>query len=283
MTLSFETLSRRPEAQTRDAATYPSHPTLIPEGTLRAGRYALRFARDARDLQEVQRLRFEVFNRELDEGLAASWQSGLDVDEYDARCHHLMVLYPKTGEVVGTYRLMTGTMASAEGFYSEGEYDLSTLPLEVKAEAVEVGRACVRSEHRNGRVVHLLWRGLARYMDWNRCRYLFGCCSVPTLDAEAVYRLDGWLEREGHRHDALEVKALPALRRPAPSALTPREDDGESMPPLFGSYLKLGARAISGPAFDEAFGVTDFLVLLDLEAMDARVRQSFMGRGTWLA
>ena len=50
--------------------------------------YTLRMAQSPADLHAVQRLRFEVFNIELQEGLIASYASGLDADPFDAVCDH---------------------------------------------------------------------------------------------------------------------------------------------------------------------------------------------------
>ena len=56
------------------------------------------------------RLRFEVFNLELQEGLVSSYDRGYDTDAYDA-CDHLIVKDTTSGEVVGTYRLLRGSKA----------------------------------------------------------------------------------------------------------------------------------------------------------------------------
>jgi putative hemolysin len=273
---------RLPAAALRPASRYPAHPELVPPGTLRAGRYRLRFAENEADLELVQRLRFEVFNLELDEGLGTSYEAGLDRDACDARCHHLMVIDEATGQVVGTYRLMTGASAAQHGFYSDAEFDLAALPDALKAQAVEVGRACVARAHRNGRVIHLRWRGLARYLDHNPKRYLFGCCSVPTLDPATVWAMHRELHRAGRTHESIWL-----WPRPSAVAEEPRPDvvaaalGSVELPSLFQSYLRLGARVCSAPALDRDFGVSDFLVLLDLEAMEPGVRRSFFMRSTW--
>jgi putative hemolysin len=76
----------------------------------RATGYRARLAESAGDLRAAQALRFEVFNLELDEGLAQSWDTGLDADPYDAQCDHLLVTDAE-GAVVGTYRMQTGGRA----------------------------------------------------------------------------------------------------------------------------------------------------------------------------
>ncbi len=88
--------------------------------------YRIRLASTPADLRAAQRLRFEVFNLELDEGLAASYDTGLDADAFDAACDHLIVEDTDRGEVVGTYRLQTGVRAAREiGYYCAREFDLA--------------------------------------------------------------------------------------------------------------------------------------------------------------
>jgi putative hemolysin len=266
-------------ATTREPAQYPRHPASVPPGVHRAGRYEARFARSLEDLRKVQRLRFEVFNLELSEGLAESYQTGLDHDAFDARCHHLMVIDHERGTVVGTYRLMTAELASREELYTSTEFDLSSLPEHVLRHGAEVGRACVAEAHRNGRVLQLLWRGIARYLDWNDKRYVFGCCSVPTLDAQQLAGVSQKLFREGVMHPRYRA----AVRHDF--ALHVRESsarlDAVTLPPLFTSYLKLGAKVCGGPALDGEFGVTDYLVLLDLRNVQPRVLASLSAPGLW--
>src|SRR6266498_2579709 len=86
--------------------------------------YATRLARDAAEVRAAQALRFAVFNLELNEGLAESLATGLDADPFDQVCDHLLVEHRPTGEIVGTYRLQTGTTAAENlGYYSEQEFD----------------------------------------------------------------------------------------------------------------------------------------------------------------
>jgi len=263
-------------------STYPLHRHLLPNGTLSAGRYEARFAQSVDDLRAVQRLRFEVFNLELNEGLVESYRSARDEDVFDRHCHHLMVIERASGEVVGTYRMMCGVMALAEGFYSEQEFELFTMPRGVLRSGAEVGRACVRREHRNGRVLHLLWRGIARYLDWNDKRFLFGCCSVPTLDPMEAMRVHAWLEREGHLHESVRVEPVPATRCHGLRLEYPEGDVPDvEIPALMGSYLRMGARVVSAPALDHAFHVTDFLVVLDLLDLKPSMRERFLDERGW--
>ena len=121
--------------------SYPVHGSLIPAERIDRGRYSLRFATSARELEAAQRLRFEVFNLELGEGLDESFATGRDEDRFDPVCHHLVVV-DDAENVVGTYRMQSSEMADEHiGFYSADEFDLTGLPDEVLTDAVEIGRA----------------------------------------------------------------------------------------------------------------------------------------------
>jgi len=53
--------------------------------------FAIKITTDPSEIVEAQRLRFQVFNLELNKGLQRSYENGLDVDEFDPFCHHLIV------------------------------------------------------------------------------------------------------------------------------------------------------------------------------------------------
>jgi len=264
-----------PRAESRTGTAYPPCPASCPNLSLTSSSYLARFARDARDLEAIQRLRFEVFNRELGEGLDESWKTGLDQDRFDAHCHHLIVEHAQSGEVVGTYRLQTWEMAQAgEGFYTAAEFDLSALPEAMFERSVETGRACVAKEHRNGRVITLLWKGLASYLVHNKKTVLFGCCSLTSQDPHVARQTFDFLSRGGFVHPTWRTQPLAAYASYA-SDFVPELDVTVKLPALFAAYLKLGALVSGEPALDREFKTIDFLALLDTDQLEASVRHSF--------
>lgn len=143
-------------------ALCPACPGAIPDLQVEAGSYLVLFTRTLDDLDRVLRLRYEIFNLELGEGLDESDATGRDEDEWDARFQHLLIQRRDSLAVVGTYRMQTAEMArQGDGFCADPEFDLSTLPDPVRDATVEIDRACVAKDHRSGRVLHLLWGGLA--------------------------------------------------------------------------------------------------------------------------
>lgn len=255
---------------------YPRSPAGLPADELAVGSYVSRFARTDEDLVAIQRLRFEVFNVELHEGLDESYATGLDRDPFDATCHHLMVLEQATGAVVGTYRLQTREMAEATpvGWYTASEYDLSQLPPWLLDAAVETGRACVAREHRNGRVLQHLWRGLASYLAWNHKRFLFGCCSLTSQSPDVGKATHELLAAGGFLRSDLVVRTRPEFRC-YPDGFEAALDTTVKLPALFAGYLKLGAKVVGEPALDRAFKTIDFLALLDVQDLDAHAYRTF--------
>lgn len=250
-------------------------PAPAPELQSAAGSaYRLRLACTQEELRAVQELRFQVFNLELNEGLGESFLTGRDEDPFDHYCDHLYVEEVATGRPVGTYRLQTGSIAGLHlGYYSEQEFDFG--PFEGRrAEIVELGRACVHGEHRSLAVLNLLWRGLIVYASRRGGRYLIGCSSIPTIDPAAGSALYRALART---HSApVEWQTTPTAAYAFPIL-----EDVAAAPPLprlLRGYFAAGARICGPPALDRAFGVIDFLTVLDLERLPAAYRAHF-GRG----
>src|SRR5438067_7351447 len=218
--------------------------------------YLARLARSADEVRAAQRLRFEVFNLELNEGLAESHFTGLDIDPFDPVCHHLVVEHVRTGEIVGTYRLQTGESAAANiGYYSEREFDFA--PYEpLRGEMIELGRACVHANHRNFNLLPLLWRGIANYALEHNARFLVGCSSLTSQDASegtAMFRQfgDKSLVRSEWRttpHPEFQCGVDLAGSAGAP-------------PKLMCAYLAIGAKICGPPALDREFGTIAFITL----------------------
>ncbi|HWQ33287.1 MAG TPA: GNAT family N-acyltransferase [Blastocatellia bacterium] len=260
----------------RKSAVARTTEVALPE--ISEGRYQLRLAQTADDLDAVLRLRFEVFNLELGEGLAASYLTGRDEDEFDQTCDHLMVTERTSGSVIGTYRLQTGEMAAAgQGFYSAGEFDLSHLPSQVLNDSIELGRACIAVEHRHTQVLLLLWKGIAAYLRRAGKRYLFGCCSLTSQDAREGQAVMQQLLANGQMHRTFYAPPQPGFECWSKDAAEGALPDVK-IPKLFRTYLRVGAKVCGPPAIDRQFGTIDFLVLLDIAALDPFSRRMFFGK-----
>ena len=236
--------------------------------------YAVRLARTPEEIRAAQMLRFQVFNLELNEGLAESYATGLDADPFDTVCDHLLVEHLPSQQIVGTYRLQTGAMAAKNlGYYCAQEFEFEVYE-PFRSQILEVGRACVHRQHRNLVVLGLLWKGIADYAQERGGRYLLGCSSLTSQnpgDGASAYT------------DLCRKKALADkewLTRPLPALECPMDGMAEEpvlIPKLLRAYLAIGAKIGGPPALDREFKTIDFLTILDLELMPAGARDRFFG------
>ena len=249
------------------------------------GRYLVRLAETAEDREAACRLRFKVFNIELGEGLESSYRTGLDTDQFDLVCEHLLVEEKANRQIVGTYRMQSGPAAAANlGYYSEQEFSFA--PYEpLRAGILELGRASIDREHRTPEVLTLLWRGIAQYATDMELRYLIGCSSINSQNPAEGWRMYRQLE---HYRVSPEFETEPTAAYACPTQLEgahtqppPGQQDLASrthvkVPKLLKTYLAIGARIGGPPAWDREFGTIDFLTLMDLKSISPSARNHFL-------
>jgi putative hemolysin len=242
-------------------------------------RYTLLLSTDPALIEAAQRLRHDVFTSEPGfavSGASAGFEAGRDADRFDEYCDHLLVREDNSGELVGCYRMLPPPGAiAAGGLYTATEFDIEGLdPL--RPSLVEMGRAVVREDHRNGGVVLLMWAGILAYLDRCGYDYVAGCVSVPVCAADEetpgsqIRCVRDFVRR---RHAASEQYTVHPYR---PVTLGGKGlDDIDpparvAVPPLMRGYLRLGAQVCGEPAHDPDFGVGDFPALLDKRRADTR-------------
>jgi putative hemolysin len=246
--------------------------------------FEVKITTDCREIREAQRLRFQVFNLEMNKGLQASYGRGLDCDDFDAICDHLIVRDLKSCEIVGTYRLLLGSRAEKNGgFYSKREFNLENIK-QLDGELLELGRSCVRKDFRDKALIFLMWNAIAEYVKEHRVRYLFGCGSLYTTDVSEVSAYFSMLQRKYYAAEMLRVQPMPEFRCESITENSSAAEDDvlfRKLPSLINGYLKLGAVVCGPPAMDREFGTTDVLLLLDMHKLKREYlfRVGSMGSG----
>src|SRR5918994_127375 len=147
-------------------------------------RYTLLLSTDPSLVDAAQRLRHEVFTSEPGFELSGTGLDGRDADRFDEYCDHLLVREDVSGDLVGCYRMLPPPGAiAAGGLYTATEFDVQGLDT-LRPSLVEMGRAVVREDHRNGGVGLLMWAGILAYLDRCGYDYVTGCVSVPVAGAD---------------------------------------------------------------------------------------------------
>ncbi|MEM6311023.1 MAG: GNAT family N-acyltransferase [Pseudomonadota bacterium] len=238
--------------------------------------FEVTLAQDAEDIRAAQRLRYDVFVKELGgSGGCVNHNDKLEMDRFDTFADHLLLRETKSGDVVGCYRILTSDAARrAGGFYCETEFDLSLLKKSNNS-PIELGRSCLRADVRGTSAMYVMWSALHDYAVTQSADILFGVASLRGTDINS------------------HAQALSILHQNhlAPADLRPRSRDYQRMdiipksslerraavlalPALIKGYLRLGGTVGDGAFVDHAFNCTDVCMVLntaDLTPRQARL------------
>ena len=232
---------------------------------------SLSLASTPEEVREVQRLRYKVFVEAMALETLEN-QEGLEKDEFDEYCDHLIVRDTRSLEVVGTYRVLGQSgLQATRSFYSESEFDLGRLA-HLRPRILEAGRACIHPDYRSGGVIMMLWAGLAACMRREKADYLIGCASVSLADGgntiNSIYR-----QLASEHLAPPEYRVTPRLPFPLhEEALTNKA----TLPPLIKGYLRSGAWIGGEPAWDPDFHSADLFMMLPLERLDSRYAKHYL-------
>lgn len=250
----------------------PGNPVLLRENALE-----LRLASSRYERTEAQRLRFEVFNLELRLGLTSSLANGMDQDAHDGHCDHLLVIDTDRDCLVGTYRLLSFDRVPSFGFYSESEFDLTNVKRS-GLRLLELGRSCVALEYRDGKVIRLLFHGIAEYLRRCGADALMGCASIHDTDPSDLSAVRDLLSRRFTADPELRVTPRRGFEVPPFPVPSPVDETStfRKLPPLFKGYLRMGAKVCGPPAYDRQFGTTDYFVLAKTRDIVHRYSRRFL-------
>ena len=236
----------------------------------------VRLANTDEEVEKALRLRYQVFVE--DERADLENDSHIEMDKFDQYCHHLIVKRLDTQEVIGTYRLLLGLKAiGGIGLYSEEEFDLAFfrpwLPY-----TVELGRSCVMPEWRGGRVISLLWEGIARYVLEHNVKYLVGCASISKSSLNNLDEIYSYL-KQNYNFNNMIIKPRSLYKvenlKEVP-LITEEKRLFRQLPPLIKGYLRAGAKICGEPAFDPVFNTIDFFLIFDRSKIVNKYKQNYL-------
>lgn len=247
----------------------------------RLGALETRLAVSKSEIAAAQSVRYEVFAEEMGASMAPeNVRLRRDIDAFDEICDHLLVLDTNIDgdpedQVVGTYRLLRGSIAALHGgFYSASEFDIEgMLARHPDKRFMELGRSCVLPNYRTRRTLELLWQGNWAYALRNRVDVMFGCASFAGIRPEAHALALSFLHHNCPATPEWSVSALPGLHR-SMDMMPPEAVDARralsAMPPLVKGYLRLGAMVGDGAFVDHAFRTTDVMIVLPIANISHR-------------
>lgn len=227
----------------------------------------------SRDLKAIINLRTHSFLEDYLQGEHIDW---IDFDRYDLMADHIVVREKDTGLIIGTYRIISSDLSTE--FYSEEEFEIESL-LSEPGIKLELGRACIHKDHRNGITLSLIWKGIAHYSSMIGASHLFGCASIKTVSprlAQSIY----WNLYPYHYSEDYRIPVQPNYQfnhEIHPEDILPWDIVKNHVPPLLKSYLKAGAKLCSKPALDSLFKCTDYFTVLDLSEINKKYQSKYFG------
>ena len=223
-------------------------------------------------MSKVKKLRQKSF-------FANSKENEFDSDEFDKNCDHLVVIDKSVSEsfVVGTYRLLLKPkFAKKQIFYSQSEFNISNLVNKKSSTILEAGRSCVEENYRDGRIIKLLWRGLATYIFNNQVDLIFGCASFPSSNYNLFRNQLSYLYHYHSPPESIITSPIENVRanfKISDKNFLNKEEEFRNLPPLIKAYLRVGAWVGQGAVIDKIYNTTDVLNILKAKKIMKKYRQ----------
>ena len=226
--------------------------------------FLVKTAESQEELLGAFRLRNSVF---YEEWTGKSSESGLDIDKYDPRADHLIVIQKSENKVIGTYRLLAAEFSNQ--FYAEEFFNIDCFLNKRSSNKVEIGRACTHKSLRGSQAIHCIWLGLARYFRQTFSRYMFGCVSIVDTVPEYVACVYKTFLEEKMVDTKAAVSPLEEYKITSFDELLLKSTANKTsllkLPRLFLWYLNLGIKIHGPPVYDPNFGSYDFFITLDFK------------------
>ncbi|MGH1484966.1 MAG: GNAT family N-acetyltransferase [Cellvibrionaceae bacterium] len=247
---------------------------LVIQPAISAGRYEVRFAMNAEEVQAAQALRYQVFYDEKHGNPSAEMvEAKRDIDQWDDAGFHVIVVDTRADEqpkVVGTLRLFFNEcLKPGQHFYTEETFDLSRLH-NFYGRSLELSRFCVDPNGRGGVILMLIWKYAMTFLQDNHIDVMFGCASFSGTDVNQHLPILNYL----YQHHL-----APEFLRPVPKVddyIDLKEiyqpdadwaDAQKSVPTLLRGYLKLGAKISDAAIIDSAFNTVYVSIYVETKNM----------------
>ena len=226
-------------------------------------KFTVKFAETKEEITETLKLRYREML--VDYRPELEIEDGIDFVPCDEYARLAICIDNDTGEIVGTYRVITSDMLpKGAKFVTETEFNIDVLKNSGQKIA-ELSRAVVKTEYRNTIVLMLLLRFVVNYIIECGAKYVVGTASFHGVKKEEWVKELSYLaayHSENYKGMySLEEKQIKLLDK---EDLNPSEIKS-TMPALLRVYTAFGATISNDSFTDYDFGSVDVLVVLDTE------------------
>jgi len=231
----------------------------------------IEWTRDPQTIEDVQRFRHKIFQGEFSIVFPDN-SRGMDVDEFDHVCDHLVVREMSGNQIVGTYRLITPDAAKKIGsMYCDSLFDLTPVN-HLRDSIVEIDRSCIDKDFRNGYTILLLWKEIYKFIKNSNHQYIMGCSSISMSDGGLLAsKVNQQLIEMNRISDQIKIKAKYPVKLSFPTV-----HNDVSIPAILKGYLNVGATICSEPGIDPLFSTADYLTILKMSDMNPKYVKRFL-------
>jgi putative hemolysin len=236
----------------------------------------VKLAETSEEIEQAFRLRYQVFVEEENVEHLKN-DTGIEQDEYDEYCEHLIVRDEEKDLVVGVYRMLPGHRVMDKGIYTCTEFDLTGFWDELPR-ALEIGRTCVHPDYRESRTMMLLWNGMLGYYGRDEFNYLMGCASVRADDPRELNAIYSYFSGKTYEIDRFQIAPLPTHKVDELQYIGDIDEKTAfgKLPPMIKGYLRLGSDVVREPAYDPVFDTYDFCMIMAKHQVSAKYRRHFI-------
>ncbi len=240
--------------------------------TISAGKYTVKLAETAEELQQTQELRARIFFKHLtDEQLKSA-------ETRDYYAHHLIVVYhsDEGDKVVGTLRLINSDyLPESQKFYSEEYFQFNEL-LKANQHCLELSRFCIEEKFRKGSILLLIWKSAMAYINHVKVDMMFGISSFPGQDPKEHADVLSLLYQEY----LADKKVMPEPiqdAHPIKELIIDEVAKERQLPTLVRGYLKMGGKISDHYYIDPVFNTTFVFLYVEFETFKSYVEKRGKG------
>lgn len=239
-------------------------------------RYIWEIAHRPATIEQSQRLRYQVLSND---GCRLSEEAdGLDCDDLDPWCQHLVVRPQGSSQIIASTRLLTPDAARAAGRYDAAPKFEANELFALPGRGLEVSRLCIDPQHRNFSVISALLRGIGQVVRNAGIDHVFMCASVRVgEDENSPFAL--WRRLRSQRLINPIIRALPVTAFPdAVQFAASSNGSSRRLPTVLRTCIAMGGRVCGPPSYNSNHQCAEFLMLINVADIRKSLAQRFLLR-----
>ena len=212
-------------------------------------------------ISKILEFRNNIFDETYDRTKKDEWNL------YDNHAIHFLV-FDKEDNIIGYYRTRLFSEKNIIDSQSSQLFDLSyyknLIPL-----SLELSRACVHPNYRDGSVISLLWTKISEFLLSNDIKFSFGCTSSKDMKSDDFY----WITYHGN------ILTYPVMPKEIDYTniikfkLEEDEIKKKNVTTLIRAYGKQGALFSPYPAFDKEWKTYDYFTVFETNNLVKKFRK----------